>query len=64
LIQTRPEHDFTLNVDEWERVVISNASYYTVIRRAGPGRYDRREFSALWEAVREAGADLALSYTL
>ena len=50
----RPEHDFSQDRDEWEQSVVDNAAMFTTARFLCKGKYDRREFSSLADAVEDA----------
>jgi hypothetical protein len=42
---------------DWEDAICTNAKAFTVLRRAGRGAYDRREFSSFASAVADAKDD-------
>lgn len=53
--QEPPAHNPPLeNRKQWEAKVFSGASYFTVSRRIGPGKFNTQEFRQLPDAMRAA----------
>lgn len=45
------------NVADFEDWVVRKADYFTMVRRIGPGKYDRQEFNILKYAIKAKGKD-------
>jgi hypothetical protein len=50
----RPEHNFSLKCDDWERAVFDNADHFSAVTVFGGGRREREEFQELHAAINYA----------
>lgn len=62
LTQTKPPaHQVGLDLkkrDQWEAEIFDDAKYFTVMRKTGPGTFNRLQFNDLLDALRNAFYDL------
>ena len=53
-------HDFTGNLEDWERRIFLNAEYFRVHRFYGQGRHDSMQTTDFLKALERANEELAL----
>lgn len=56
-----PAHQVGLDLkkrDQWESEIFDDAKYFTVMRKTGPGAFNRLQFDDLLDALRNAFYDL------
>lgn len=52
------ENDFAdMNIENWEDRVFTNAAHFTVVKKVGVGKMDRKEFPNFVEAINDAFTD-------